>query len=172
MTTQVIKSKILLIIPTVRSQILCQLTAKMWTEITNICRLRSKNPQVWKCKLVCQSSLWAVKNDLLGCSPVSNSLNPPLCAAHTYGNEHDVTFSRLCDQSKIRKKSNKDNYVLSSPKVCAIWTYPTRMLSYLETFAKTAFAVVSCAVPGLSEFYSPVASIWQKGVQHCRARNS
>jgi len=31
MTTQVIKSKILLIIPTVRSQILCQLTAKMWT---------------------------------------------------------------------------------------------------------------------------------------------
>jgi len=29
-------------------------------------------------------------------------------------------------------------------------------LVFEETFAKTAFAVVSCAVPGLSEFYSPV----------------
>jgi len=31
-----------------------------------------------------------------------------------------------------------------------------------ETFAKTTFAVVSCAVPGLIEFYSPVAFIWQQ----------
>ena len=30
-----------------------------------------------------------------------------------------------------------------------------------QTFAQTAFAVVSCAVPGLSEFYSPVASMLQ-----------
>jgi len=53
MTTQVIKLKILLIIPTVRSQIPCQLTAKM------VCGLKSltfadsevRMPQVSKCKL-------------------------------------------------------------------------------------------------------------------------
>ena len=30
-----------------------------------------------------------------------------------------------------------------------------------ETFAQSAFEVVSRAYPGMSEFYSPVASIWQ-----------
>ena len=32
-------------------------------------------------------------------------------------------------------------------------------LLFEETFAKTAFAVVICAVTGLSELYSPVVSI-------------
>jgi len=34
-------------------------------------------------------------------------------------------------------------------------------LVFEETFAQTAFALLSCAVPGLSEFYSPVATISQ-----------
>jgi len=43
----------------------------------------------------------------------------------------------------------------------------TRLLSYFEeTFARTTFAVASCAVPGLSEFYSPVLFTWQTSVWH------
>ena len=73
--------------------------------------------------------------------------------------EHDVTFSRLCDQEKSRK-SQKDNYVLSSPE----GTVCTRLLVFEETFAKTVSAVVNCAVPGLSEFYSLFGLISQPQV--------
>jgi len=49
MTTQVIKSKILWNIPTVRSQILCQLTAKMICELKSLTLADSevRMPQVW-----------------------------------------------------------------------------------------------------------------------------
>ena len=69
--------------------------------------------------------------------------------------KHDVTFYRAM---KVKsQKSYEDNYVLSSANVCAICMYS-------NTFVHTAFAVVSCAVPVLSAFYSPVVSILQTRV--------
>jgi len=47
------------------------------------------------------------------------------------------------------QKSCEDNYVLSSPNVSAIYMYSTALV-FEETFAQTAFVVVSCAVPGLN----------------------
>jgi len=46
--------------------------------------------------------------------------------------------------------------------------YSTALI-FEETFAQTVFAVVSCAVPGLSEFYSPVCFYLPiQGVRHSR----
>ena len=62
---------------------------------------------------------------------------------------------------KVKSQKRYENtYVFSSPKACAICVYSTALVLE-ETFAQTAFAVVSRAYPGMSEFYSPVASIWQ-----------
>jgi len=61
------------------------------------------------------------------------------------------------------QKRYEDTYVFSSPKACAICMYLTAHVLE-ETLAQTAFAVVSRADPGMSEFYSPVASIWQTRV--------
>jgi len=43
--------------------------------------------------------------------------------------------------------------------------YALDALVFEETFAQTAAAVVSCAVSRLSEFYSPVASVWHTRVR-------
>jgi len=56
------------------------------------------------------------------------------------------------------KKASKVIVYFPVLKVCAMWTYSTALV-FEETFAKTSFAVVSCAVPGRSEFYSPVC-LW------------
>jgi len=61
------------------------------------------------------------------------------------------------------QKSYEDNYVLSSPNVRAICMYSTDIV-FEETFAQTDFVVVSCAVRGLNECYSPVVSNWQTRV--------
>jgi len=63
----------------------------------------------------------------------------------------------------LRSGVPEDNHVLSSPNVCAICMFLTALV-FENTFAQTAFAVVSCAVPVLSKFYSPVVSIWQTKV--------
>jgi len=80
------------------------------------------------------------------------------CAAHTLWN----WTSRDIFQTKSQK-SYKDNCVLSSPNVCAICMYVgySTALVFEETFAQVAFAIVSCAVSGLNEFYTLVSSIWQ-----------
>jgi len=57
--------------------------------------------------------------------------------------EHDVTISRSYDEGKITKKY-KDNHVRSIPKVCATYMYVLDC-----SRIRRAFAVVSCAVPGL-----------------------
>jgi len=43
-----------------------------------------------------------------------------------------------------------------SARRCAPDLVCSTALVFEETFAQTAFAVVNCAVAGLSEFYSPV----------------
>ena len=59
---------------------------------------------------------------------------------------------------------------------CAICMHSTALV-FDETFAITSFAIASCAVPGLSEFYYPVCfDLSILGVRHfrrtdaCRAR--
>ena len=53
-------------------------------------------------------------------------------------------------------------------KICVICMYSTALVID-ETFAKTAFAVVSCAVPGLSEFTTQfVFDLSTLGVRHSR----
>jgi len=63
------------------------------------------------------------------------------------------------------KKNYKDNDVPSSPKVCGVCMfYVLHCSRYGRDIFVSAFALVNCSVPGLSEFSSPVVSLWQSRV--------
>jgi len=65
------------------------------------------------------------------------------CAAHTLWNWKWRGILQIVHSRQNHKNSYKDTYVLSSLKVFAICIYLTALV-FEETFAQTAFAVVSC----------------------------
>jgi len=75
------------------------------------------------------------------------------CKAHTRWNWRWRCIFQIVRSRENHKKARKIIVCFPALKVCAICRYSTALV-FEEIFAKTAFAVVSCAVPGLSVFYS------------------